>query len=387
MKVYGFKINQWGYGEGVSETTLYLTTMRLEDLAKAKEDRWSRDNRDGYQRSPKQSRFRQTGRGSIVTYLLREVGVFPTSVLLNIRSDLTFKPTIKISDSTEFGDITFSNDAVLWIIDGQHRIEALKRTMHIKPDLKDYPVPVTLMNFQDRFDEMLHFYIVNSRQKKIPTNLVYRHLQSMAKKVILEDKKWIKSVILGPKEERAALATFIVDFLDEDDMSPFKGKIKYAGEEKEPHHLISDFALSSQITRILKDRAFSQMDDMTLAEKIADYWDVISELYPKAFSDPRGYSLLKSPGVASFTYLFPTIFATCAAEGDVSRERFKYYLSMLQERVESSEIHPDFQRPINDDWWSRSYGPSIASASGQKMASEVAKTMAKKINTVKRMKE
>ena len=387
VKSYGFRIYQWGYGEGVDKTPLYLTTMTVGNLARADIDRWTRGNREGYQRAVRQSRFSERGRNSIVVYLLKEIGVFPTSVLLNIRGDIAFKPTQKINDETEYGEITISNDAMLWIIDGQHRIEALKRTMHTKPEISNYPVPVTLTNFQDKFDEMLQFYIVNSRQKKIPTDLVYRHLQTMAQKVVLEDKKWIKSVILGPKEERVAMASFIVDFLDEDEMSPFQGKIQFAGEKKEPHFLVSDYGLSSWIIKILTDRSLSQMDDITLAEKISEYWDVIRELYPTAFSDPKGYTLLKSTGIGTYTYLFPTIFATCAAAGNVSREGFRDLLSMLHKEVKTPELHPDFQIPIDDNWWSRAHGPSIASATGQKMVTDISKAMALKIRKVKSMKE
>jgi len=384
MKTSGLKIIQWGLGEGVEETPLYLTSMNVSDLARAKIDRWSRTNREGYQRAPKDSRFRPKGKRSIVSYLLRESGVFPTSVLLNIRGTIDFKPEKQLSKNIELGEITLPDDEEYWIIDGQHRINALQRAIAQEPSFRDYPVPVTLTNTTDKFDEMLNFYIVNSRQYKIPTDLVYRHLQSMQEKAVLERKKWLEVAILGEKEERAALATMVVDFLEDDDASPFKGRIQFTGEDREDYHLFKDYSLSSWIARILHETAFSNLDYMTLAELLADYWAVIKELHPKSFSDFKAYTLLKSTGLASFTYLFPTIFAMCASEGEVNRERFKYYLEMLQEKVDlRGQVDTEFERPMDDEWWSRANGPAIASATGNKTCQYIMKSMAKKINIAK----
>jgi len=382
LKTKGFRIYQWGYGEGVEKTALYITTIKAGDLTRAVIDRWTRDNREGYQRATNERRFTPKGKQSIVSYLMREVGVFPTSVLLNVRGSLEFKPTMKVTDVMELGDITIQDDERLMIIDGQHRIEALKRSMYNEPDLKEYPVPVTLTNFDDKFDEMLNFYIVNSRQSKIPTDLVFRHLQTMMEKSVLENKKWLNVAILGEKEERAAWATVIVDFLEEDDASPFKGKIQFTGEPKEDHHLIRDFSLSVRILKILREKAFSQMDADVLAEKIADYWSVLKELYPLSFLNPKTHTLLKTTGLASYTNLFPSIFAMCASDGEVTKERFKFYLEMLKERIDNDRVGSEFQDPIDDNWWSSAYGPSISKATTEQMTSLITKNMAMKINIV-----
>lgn len=383
LRTKGFRIYQWGYGEGVEKTALYITTMKAGDLTRAVIDRWTRDNREGYQRATKESRFIPTGKKSIVSYLMREVGVFPTSVLLNVRGSLEFNPTMKVTDFMELGDITIPDDERLWIIDGQHRIGALQRSMHAKPELKEYPVPVTLTNFDDKFDEMLNFYIVNSRQTKIPTDLVFRHLQTMMEKSVLEDKKWLSVAILGEKEERAAMATIIVDFLEEDDSSPFKGKIQFTGEPREDHHLVKDYSLSTRILKILNERAFSQMDGMVLAEKISDYWSVLKGLYPLSFINPRTHTLLKTTGLGTYTNLFPSIFAMCASDGEVTEERFKFYLEMLKERIDNDRIGSEFLGPIDDNWWSSAHGPAISKATTEQMISLITKNMAMKINIVK----
>jgi len=380
MKIKAFKITQWGYGEGVEPTILYLTAMRAEDVVKRSFiDRWSRENRDGYQRPPVESRF-GSGRGSITRYLLSELGSFPTSILLNTREDIKFNPISKISETIEFGDLEIPENVKFSIIDGQHRIEALKRAMMTKHDLKDYPLPISLLNLKEKFDEMLHFYIVNSRQRKIETNLAYKHLQQMLQKVIKERKaKWLTEIILSPSQVRKALAAFVVDELQENPKSPFYHRIQFLGEPQEEYHLTTDFKLTTYIAKILKEKTFEGMGTKDFAELLMEYWSAIKELYPKCFKEPQRYSLLKTTGIAAFMYLFPTIYAYCAREGNVSKDGMKQLLSNLKMEIKSDELEPDFQRPIDEDWWSIEHGPSIAHATGEKMFNIIFTQFAKKI--------
>ncbi len=382
------RIRQWGYGKGTEPVYVYVTSMPLRDLWEAKIDRWSRSNREGYQRAPVEARF-GSGRGSIVRYLLKELGSFPTSVLINARGELNFTTKTKVAENIEFGELSIPKETELIIIDGQHRIEALKRAINNKPEFESYPLPVSLTNFKDKFDEMVHFYIVNSRQRSIPTDLVYRQLQIFMDKAILGGKEWVKDVILGPKQERQALAAYIVDFLDELSNSPFKGKIQYVGEPREDYHLVKDFVLARYIAKIMKEKAFSGISPEKLGELLADYWSAIKDLYPTCFAKPREFTLLKSTGIASFMYLFPTIFAYCAADGEISKSKFLYYLSMLKEKVESKELEPDFRVPINETWWSTAHGPAIARATSEAVFNRIVKNMAKKIEIVReqRMKQ
>lgn len=387
MKIPCIKLTQWGYGKGAENVDIYVAAMTVKDLEKASLDRWTRDNKRGYQRAPIETRF-GTGRGSIVRYLLNELGAFPTSILINIRGEIVYEPKTKIGKNLEVGEIVISDDEKPIIIDGQHRWEALKRASLEKPELENYPLPVSIMNMKEKFDEMVHFYIVNSRQRKIPTDLVYRQLQVFSEKAVLGGKDWLKDVILGPHEVRAALASFIVDFLEEDPKSPFYKAIQYVGEEKEPHHLVRDFSLSRFISKILKEKALSGISSEKFASLLADYWSAIKRLYPESFSRPLEHRLLKSTGIASFTYLFPTVFAYCAAEGKVTGEQFAHYLSMLKRQVDAKELEMDFRIPLDDTWWSMAHGPAIGSATSEKMIEQIVAEMTKKIDIVmKKTKE
>ncbi|MEM2260747.1 MAG: DGQHR domain-containing protein [Candidatus Methanomethylicaceae archaeon] len=390
-EITAFKISQWGYGEGVGKIDLFVTALPLSILEKAVIDRWSRDNRKGYQRPPLERRLKP-GKGSIVEYILKELGVFPTSVLLNIRGEIKFMENEKITENVSIGKLILPENEKLWIIDGQHRIEALKRTVREKPELEDYPLPVSILNLRDpdRFEEMLLFYIVNSRQKRIPTDVAYRHLQAMIEKVKIEEKhKWVKEAILGPSQERQGIAAEIVDYLDENEESPFYNKIIFLGEEPERGKLIEDSVMIRYISKLLTDATLGPMPPEEIANLLIDYWNAIKELYPNCF-DPQlkdNYTLLKHTGIASFTYLFPTIYGLCARKSSVNKETMKKYLSYLQEKIDDKELDPDFRGSINEDWWSRAYGPSIARTVGEATFKIIRDQMAKKIYKIAGNKE
>ncbi len=55
---------------------------------------------------------------------------------------------------------------------------------------------------------------------------------------------------------------------------------------------------------------------------------------------------------------------------------------MLKEEVDSEELDMDFRQAIDDSWWSMAHGPAIASATSEKMFTEMVRNMTKKIELV-----
>ncbi len=151
MKIKAFSIRQRGAEEDVQ---IYVTSLPAIELIERHEmDRWTPEHTEGYQRLPLESRF-GTNRGSIVRYLLRELGAFPTSILLNVRGDLRFEQTSDLGWCS-LGDLEFDDDERLWLIDGQHRVEALRRAIEIREELEQYPVIVSILQLPSRFDELM----------------------------------------------------------------------------------------------------------------------------------------------------------------------------------------------------------------------------------------
>ena len=384
MKLEVFRLMQWGYGEKVQPIDLYITVVTMKQIkGRLDYDRWSPKNREGYQRPTQESRFK-SGKYSIVRYILRQLGVFPTSVLLNIRETISFHEE-ENNGHTSIGLLEIPDDVKFYVCDGQHRLEALNRAITEVPDLINYPIPVTITNLS-KFEEMLIFYIVNSRAKSIPTDLVYKHLQTMLTKKITEPKyAWLED-LLGLPEQRKAIAASIVDFLSENIRSPFKDRIHFVNTPPSPYYVVKDIVLARYIEKILRDETLYAMDIELLAEYLVKYWTAIKELWYACFKEPREYTLLTTnTGIAVMTYLFPSIYGLCARDADLTKDCMKKYLSYLTESVDISDLDESFRISIDEKWWSRAHGSSWNRALGEKNFAFIRDNFKKKIFYLARM--
>ncbi len=374
-------ITQWGYGEDARKTTLYIFTVDAELLAgKSVIFKRTPERREGYQRVLASKRLGK-GKEGIAGYLMNQMGVFPTSVLVNVREEdgkASFSTEHSISEEIEVGELALPDGASWYVVDGQHRIEGLKATMAEEPEFKAYPMAVTLTN-ENVFYEMLMFYMVNSRQRSVPTDLAYRIIQ----RAVYDESSptWARLVFGSGADRRKAIAATVVDFLNAKDSSPFKEKIREVGEVEKPTHLVRDGQFIKYVALILRERTFSDMLDEEIADLLAKYWTAIRKIYPAAFRDPGDYLLLATLGLSSLNRLFPVVYAYCALEGEVSQRNMEKYLGYLLQKTETHR-DPDFIRPVDERWWHRVDGPGIVHGTGEGHYQRVSENLAEKIGLV-----
>jgi DGQHR domain-containing protein len=379
MKMKAFKFEQFGCGEDVTPTTIYLSILTAGELAERTViDRWSKDDRDGYQRPVSESRILK-GKRSVLTYLLEQMGTFPTSVLLSVREQVIFTPESKLRENIVIGELEIPKDTKLWVIDGQHRIEGLKAAIRKDSQFKSYPVIASIIVMPERFDEMLLFHIVNNTAKSVPTDLAFKHLQSMVTK-FPHIPKWI-AYSLDIRDLRKGIASIIVDILADSPDSPFYKRIAYIDEEfMHPKHIIKDSLMANYIAqKILREKTFELMETGKVADLLKWYWSVIAKLYKDAFDNPADYYLTQTSGIASFTIIFPTIYAMCANRGNVSKKEMEKLLKFLQEETRKHS-DPEFRRPLTSEWWSKKHAPLIAKATGEAVFKQLANRLIEKIN-------
>lgn len=350
-----FKIRQRGF-------TLYITTMKAADLLNCyKIDRWSEGNPSGYQRALVPVRVRKAA-----TYLLKEEGVFPTSILVNVRGKVEFKPKRNIDNFAEFGELTISEESLPFsIVDGQHRLEGLTTAAEQDPNLLDYPLPVTIISLPEVYNEMRQFYIVNTRQKGVPTDLVQRHLYEMSLKM----GKPTLLVLEGEKAVLTAEAIPIVDLIRTDPSSPWYNGVQLPGEKKEKNHVIKQRPLTDSITYIFKSRpSFRRKDPKEFTKNLIDYWNAIKELFPEAFQDPKNYTLQKTPGTYSLNMTFSHVYEICEEANDCSKDKMKEILSKMFENV-AAAIPVE---KIDSDFWHRKEGHPLAMGTSMKFMKALA---------------
>jgi hypothetical protein len=93
----------------------------------------------------------------------------PTAVLLSVRDGAG---TI-VGEMGEAGVTTFRpNGHELFVVDGQHRIEALSKLVDENEDKwSGYQIPFVCTVGADEIEEMTQFYVVNSTAKSVRTDL------------------------------------------------------------------------------------------------------------------------------------------------------------------------------------------------------------------------
>src|SRR6266508_3151703 len=127
----------------------------------------------GYQRDVSNSRVNK-----IVSELLKKRVDLPTAVLLNLRD---YKPDRHLVERN--GSFWFAPDAPLYVVDGQHRLEALRRLVEERPDdWSDFQIAFTCMLGATEQEEMEEFYVVNSTAKSVRTDLALDLLKQRAEK-------------------------------------------------------------------------------------------------------------------------------------------------------------------------------------------------------------
>jgi len=347
MELTAFHLTQ---SATVKTTDFYVTSIpAIELIERCAIDRWTPENTRGYQRLPQDNRFKQK-RGSIVRYLTKDQGCFPTSILINVRGNLTYTMEQDLGWSS-IGCLEIDDSEKLWLLDGQHRVEALRRAKEINIKFENYPVLVSILRLPNRFDELMYFYIVNRRQRGVPIDLVYRHLQLMLRE---RGEIWLQEF-----EGKAGLyrgkAAEIVDMLNDDLRSIWKGRIRQVTEIRRDEHLVRDQKMINLIAGILGSKVCARLTNEEAADLLVDYWNSINRLYPGAFADPRVYTLLGDQGVTSLHMLFPAIYGICMEGGIVTEERMTEILGKLRKET-PDHSNPVFKAPISLGHWSRDEG-------------------------------
>jgi DGQHR domain-containing protein len=368
------------------ETPIYVTALPLEVLnTKCTIDRRTPDDPEGYQRNPDERRMAK----EMVRYLTGEIGAYPTSTLVNIRDGdkVKFTPESE-TNGIEIGKLIVPEDVKFYLIDGQHRIESLKRAMSLLEKISDnwakkikkYPLPVSIL-VTDRRLEMVHFYVVNSRQKSVPTDLAFTIIQRM----FFYDNslpKYITDIFertIKPSQVWMAKAMEVTEMLNEDSRSVWRGKIQRYGEERHEEHILTAKAFAQSLKYILKDRSFIDLPENTHTQYLMDYWQAIFEIYPEALQNPKRYTITTYTGLNALHMLFPFIYSTSIAEMNaITKDTMKKLLSHL--RNETFE-HPDldFKKSIEVSFWDKASAPAIFRATNAKLVRELSEKLRTKI--------
>jgi DGQHR domain-containing protein len=289
---------------------IYVTGIRADDLsAFTRIDRFDPtlepDNpKQGYQRKEDMPRVKKLGNW-LRKQLEDDAGVLmPTAILTSTRNS-----RVDFDEATR--TITLHRAAPLYVVDGQHRRAGLRYAIEEKSleALRDFDVPLIIVEDLTREIEMQQFAVVNGTQKGVRTdlvNMILTQLTAAKGDDVIEEKDQWKVVV-----SRTIAA------LNEDRGGPWEHRIimpnertfTKAEEEARPELKGQQLVRATSFMTSLRPiydylRQYFETQNLTLEERaqemaqvITAFWRAVRTLNPDAFETPDEFVLQKTPGI------------------------------------------------------------------------------------------
>ncbi len=261
-----------------------------------------RDSRrkTGYQRPTSKARVNK-----LIADLKRGQVDIPTALLLNQRD---FDPAIHLVEGDDGTGVLTPNGSDLYVVDGQHRIEALAKLVAEGPEAwSSYEITFVCMLGADEHEEMKQFYVVNSTAKSVRTDLALDLLKQQAE----NDPTFMETLILKGEDWKVDAQT-ITDAIEKTRL--WKGRIRFPSEPK-GETTIGSAGMASSLKQALATPFFGAISTENRVKILEAFWEGIASVIPEAFglkpggsADHVEYAIQKSTGVMIMhQLLIPTL--------------------------------------------------------------------------------
>lgn len=312
---------------------MYLTSLTVKELLGIYSiNVYSPETEEGYQRPPIPPHFRNIGK-----YLLNENPIMTSAILAAVdNNQILEKSSMEMKLSGQ-----------LRIVDGQHRLEGFKYLEKIDAkrfeEVSDFEFPVIIMKINEAQDihEINTFIDINSKGKKVSTDLAIR----------LRDKKRKKnmSYIDDDKQVLEAITTSITLALnsasEKNHSAEWKNSIKTSPNDVE--NIISINAFNSSLLPLVKEylkvhpvKSYEDIEKSSsdLSLIISKSWELISKKWPESFSGNKSfnkaYNIQKGIGVHALHMILSECYK--AANGD-SKNTIDSFGKIINESNTTSE--------------------------------------------------
>lgn len=299
---------------------LYLTYVTPDDLFNDNfymVDKLEPTTKGGYQR------ILSTQRANRLSRHLKEAhpegyAHIPTTIFLATEHPVHF--------NEESGRIRFETNDVcpLSVVDGQHRIEGLKRALENDDDslLWDFKLPATIAVNLDHTHQMYHFYIVNTTQKPVDRALGQQITRRFTDMSGIEDlpylPHWLDREVKRGADSKALR---LVEFLNVNSESPIRGRVKMANDDTRRGNRIEQ----SSLVTIFKQEIFTGINSVAKEEDpnrlhriMLNYFQAIDSIFV-ADIDPDDTVVWRYNGLFFFCLISKWVFAQIYASTKISQ--------------------------------------------------------------------
>jgi DGQHR domain-containing protein len=293
-------------------------------------------NKRGYQRPVSMARVNKlandlrTGRVDL-----------PTAVLLNVRDSAEGI----VEEINEVGWTMFQpNGHELFVVDGQHRIEALAKLVEENEEKwSPYQVPFVCMLGADEIEEMTQFYVVNSTAKSVRTDLALDLLKQRA-----ENDPNLMASLVEKGEDWKVEGQTIAEELAKTRL--WKDRIRFPGDPQ-GETTIGSAGIVSSLKQILSTPYFGQISTQNRLGILTAYWEGVALVLPDVFRNPTEYGLQKSTGVQIMHSLLISVLELLRSTGQsvLDPEAYSEALSEALLSLEGDTAEGDVARGA--DFW------------------------------------
>jgi len=310
-----------------SGQTLYLTAMKASELlACCHTDEWNPAigwdlDKQGYQRAPVPAHVER-----IAAFLAGSPNpVMPTAALLSARESalgiLPFTPAGGACNPAA-GALEIPEGRQLCIVDYQHRARGLGKAIEKRQatGLADFMMPVIILADVPRYEEIQQFHVINSKQRRIDTDLALALLQTLASALGQAEL----ANLAGPGKFYRIRGTRLTFRLATRTSGPWVGKIAQPHDFPQRGTTIKVKSFVDSLAPVLSKRAIcSFLEDDALLDVLTDFWGGLEAIVPGSFTDPTS-QIQRTVGVYAFHIVFARfLYPRLSATGDVSMNAFQ----------------------------------------------------------------
>lgn len=309
--------------------TFYIATFKAYEIFKMFQSRPRSKGEDGVQRDLDSGRLNE-----IATFTQSTDSVFPTSIILSVDKD----EFVTIEDN----NITIEADEYVGdVIDGQHRLNGI-----IKSDPNSqYMLPVVIMFKLDMEDKGYIFSIINGKQMKVNTSLLYDlfglstkrspqktgHELARSLNMMPESPFYDRLKMLGRKAKGQEVATLSQGTFVQHIMKLYSSNPE---EDKRILELGGELSFDS---RLPFRKAFIQGEESIMLKVLLNYFSAVKTEFPKEWDNATEYVLWKTTGYGGLVKAFPYLFRIGVQEKTLKQSFFEDKFSVFKSYLVEQE--------------------------------------------------
>ena len=344
---------------------LFLTSFTVRDFMREqfyRVDRLDVAEGQGMQRLLEDARTKRFGVDFTEAHNKGEA-LLPTSVFLATDGNIDFDENAGeiVFDSSPNADVCPFD-----VVDGQHRIEGLRRVAGQigGQALLDFPVATVIATGLDEAERMLQFIVVNTKQEKVDEGVAQHIISRFTDMDGVTDLPYLPNWLRRKIEQGDAnRALKLVIKLNEHQDSPFRGRIQMADKYKTPAHTVNQKSFVNYLTKFVLTASHPLLvienDPNKQFSILNNFWRAVMHVSVGEYKERT--SVFTASGIEFFLQIFGAVLNELAKRGSYTVNDFEKCLRSATDFLDEGE-HANI---ISPEYWKKGGPASVLNSAGR----------------------